>query len=216
IHVDAGHLPADPESGPKADEQSEKKDQHDQLRVVPAHLQIAATEGLEDGDLVALGGDQPVDDDVEQKGGHPEKNGGKNGRHVGELLQLHAEIAMGDLILPVDGPQAAVGVEKLIEALDDIAGAGFGTDGQHQVVEGPFHVGGVGQRGAVHPEYAVAFEIGEKILRPDLIDEFRRQADADDLQSLAPAVDDGAELVSRRKVVGLGKSLADHHLVVAV
>jgi len=183
---------------------------------VPADGQRPVAEGLEDGDLLALQGDEPAHHHVEQEGRHPQEDGREDGGRGLQLLELLGEEAVGELILAAIGPRAAVGAEHRIHAVDHLLHRGARGDAEGGVVEGARHVVGRGQGVAAHPEHAVALEVREHGTRGDLVDVLRRHRHPDDGQPLALAVDDGGDPVARVEVVGVGQGVGDHHLVRAV
>ena len=131
------------------------------------------------------------------------------------MFELFGEIAVGDLIRSRVGALAAVTRENVVHPVDHFGCARIGRQGQGDAVERAVHIVGSCQGAFRHPQDCVALEVGHDRAGLDLVDELRRERDAHQRQFFLVAVDDDRETIAGAKALGLGKSLADHRLVIA-
>ena len=205
-----------PDAGDHAGGDAEQHDGHHQLGVVHADIGIAVTEGLERGDLLALGADQSRDHHIEQKRRHAEEDHREGAAHLFELFELFGQKPVRGLIDAPVSTETAITFQHRVELVDDVVFARAAGECERDIVEGAVHVVGRRQRIVRHPQHAEAREVREDRMRRDLIDEFRRQRDADDGELFALAVDDHAEAVAGLETVRLGEGIADDDFVGAI
>ncbi len=214
-HVDVAERLAHPDAGGDTAGDADADDQQHQLDVMQPDREIAVTEGLERGDLLALQTDQAADDDVEQKRGDAEKNHRENGGGGLLLFQLLGQEAARQLVLARVGADASVRLQEFVEPVDDVLFVGTLLQRQRNVVESAVHVVGGGQRLARGPQNSVTRVVGKQCARRDLINVFGRHRQRDDIELLAPAVDRRVQIVSGSEPVRVGELEAEQDFVVA-
>ena len=216
LHVDVGQALSEPGAQARAQGDAEHGHQQHQLDVVPADGRRGVAEGLEDGDLLPLQGDQPADHHVEQEGCHSQEDRREDGGGGLQLLEFLGQEAVGELVLATIGAGAAVGAEDVVDPVDHVLDQRARGQAQADVVEAAFHVVGGSQGVAPHPDHTIALEVREHGAGGDLVDVFRRDRDPHDGQGLALAVDDGGQAVTRFEAMGVGEGVGEDHLVAAV
>jgi hypothetical protein len=174
------------------------------------------TECLEHPHLLALGGDDARQHDVEQERRHTQEDERGNARKGARLPDLLRQVPVGELLVPTVSAKRSVALEQPVELRNDGRLRRAGGEQERCLVPGTLHPER-GRRGLLlDPEDAVAPVVRDEITGPHLGDELGRQRDADDPELPPAAVDHGAEGVTRCECVGDGKPLADHHFVAAV
>jgi hypothetical protein len=188
--VDAAQPLGEPQAERDPRRQAESGDRQHQAGVVHADLPGRVAEGLQGADLLALGRDQPGDDDVQQEGRHAEKDHREDRRHGLEAAQLLGNEAVAELVLAGVRPEAAVARQHEVDALNHALRGGAALQGERDVVERPVHVEGRREGLAVHPQDPVALVVGKQRAGRDRVHVLRRQGDPDDVQPLAMSLDD--------------------------
>ena len=87
--------------------------------VVQRERPVGVAERLQGGDLLALRGDEPPQDDVQEERGHAEEDRRDRGRHDALLLDLVVEKTVRGLLVPSVGAEAPPGLEQTVELVDD-------------------------------------------------------------------------------------------------
>ena len=174
---------------------------------------VCVAEGLQGGNLLPLRRDDPAQDDVQEKRGHPEEDRRDRGRHDALLFDLVLEKSVRGLLVPAVRPEAPPGLEQTVDLVDDGRTRGAGGEAHRDVVERPLHVERRREGRPGHPQHAEAAIVGKRIAAPDREDVLRREANPHDTQHVAPPVEDGRELVSWRQPVGVPEPFTHHYLV---
>ncbi len=170
-HVDVGHAAAEPGAQREPGRHSRGHHQQCEPGVMKADFETAVAVGLQHRDLLALGTDEPADDDVQQERGDAEEDRGEQARHHLELVEFLAEKAVRELQVAAMRARAAVRPQQQIERVDDVVLARFARERQRQVVEGTVHVESRRERFVAHPQHAETLEVREHVAGPDLVDE---------------------------------------------
>ena len=175
------------------------------------HLVRVVAKGFEDGDLVALHADQPLENHIEQKRGHTQKDGGEQARHGAQLLQLVVQGAVRRLVDAANGTEPAIARQGGIQRVDHATLVGVCRQLERDLVEGAIHIHGGLQRLMRHPHDDEALVIGQARTGVDLIQKFWRGGNAHDGEPLRPPIDGEIQLVAGGEAVCVGKGVTDQN-----
>src|SRR5690606_30109036 len=111
VGVEGGEAAAEVPAEDDADDAAGGGEDEHELEVVQADLEVGVAEGLEGGDLLALGADDAAEDHVDEEGGDAEEDAGGDEGDGAELLELLGDELVGGLVFAAEGAAAAVAVE---------------------------------------------------------------------------------------------------------
>lgn len=175
------------------------------------HLMRAVAKGFENGYLIALRADQPLEHHIEQKSRHAQKNGGEHARHGAQGAHFFVQEAVGRLVHAPDGALAAVARQRAVERINHLALVGLRSQLGRDLVERAIHIHGGGQRPLRHPHNGKALVIRKAGVGIDLVQIFGRRGNARNREQLRAPVHGDAQLPARRQLVRLGKGIADQN-----
>ena len=174
---------------------------------------VRVTQSLEGCDLLPLDGDDPPQNHVQKKGGDAQEHHGNDNAGALQPLEFVVDRPVGQLQRPRNRAPASVGSQEVVEGIDHGVRLRARHQRQSHIVEPTLHVERRSQGPPLHPEHTEPLVVRHQVARPDGVDVFRREADADDLQVASAAVEDRPYRRAGAKQVRLGEALADDDLV---
>ena len=118
--VDLRDLEPEPGSHSRSGNHADDHDQEHQLEVMHSDGEVAVPERLERRDLVALQGDDPGQDDIQQEGCHGQKDRGDNRSHPLQLPDLVGEKPIGNLITTAMRAKPAERLDQGVDPFDHL------------------------------------------------------------------------------------------------
>lgn len=132
---------------------------------------IVVSEGLDHGNLLALGGHDSPHQYAQQERRNAQEQGRQHHGGNAQLGNFLAQHAVGDDIMPVVCAQATIAGQQQVDLLDHARGHGIVLQAKQRRVESAVHGKGVGQGPAVHPDHGKTLVVGQQIPRGYLVDE---------------------------------------------
>ena len=217
FQIGPGHPLAHPAAGHDAQQRPRHTDHRGHQPIVQHHGGGAVAKGLQDGNLPALHAHQTGEHHVQQKGRHPQKDGGQHADTGMELAQLVIQPAGGELVHASDGPQPAPAVQHPVDAGNGACLAplriGLGREPGRERIEGAIHVHAGSQCFARHPQHRKMLVVRKDAAGRDLVQIFGRAPHAHGREPLAAPVDRHPQAGTGLQVMEIRKGIADHHLV---
>jgi hypothetical protein len=125
-------------------------------------------------ELLALGSDEPGNNDVEKEGGDRGEHEGQQPAGGSQLRQLSLEKPERRLLGSIERPDTTILVDERFDAGDHVGGEAAPLQPKQRVVEPACQVHRGGELMFCHPEHAEPPIVGEQRARRDRVDEFWR------------------------------------------